>query len=270
MIGIFVMRVGNRLVQKIVKFFAMMAATLVGLGAASAASASPTILINDANGSLVSYDTATKTSTVLGKTGTTMFDIALNNGGDLFGVDGGSLFKISQSTGASTMLGSLGSFVNGLVFGADGTLFGSGDNNLYKINTTNGQASLVGSMGALQSSGDLAFFKGQLYLASNLGLAVVDPTTAATRLIGGTTDIFGLASTGDTLFGVKGTTIYNIDPTTGLGIGVASYSGSGAYGAASVPVAVPEPATWAMMLLGLVLVGFVLRRRGHAPRAAIA
>lgn len=270
MIGIFVMRVGNRLVQKIVKFFAMMAATLVGLGAAGTASASPTILINDANGSLVSYDTATKTSTVLGKTGTTMFDIALNNGGDLFGVDGGSLFKISQSTGASTMLGSLGSFVNGLVFGADGTLFGSGDNNLYKINTTNGQASLVGSMGALQSSGDLAFFKGQLYLASNLGLAVVDPTTAATRLIGGTPDIFGLASTGDTLFGVKGTTIYNIDPSTGLGIGVASYSGSGAYGAASVPVAVPEPATWAMMMLGLVLVGFVLRRRGHAPRAVIA
>ena len=248
----------------------MMVCSVVGLGTAGAASANPTILINDANGSIVSYDTVTRASTVLSKTNTQMFDIALNSGGDLFGVDGGTLFKIAPTTGVTTRLGSLGAFVNGLVFGADGTLFGSGDNNLFKINTTTGAASLVGSMGIAQSSGDLAFFKGQMYLASNLGLAIVDPTSGATRLIGGTPDLFGLASTADALFGVKDTTIYKIDPTTGLGVNVGTYSGSGAYGAASVPVSVPEPATWAMLLLGLILVGGVVRRRQAAPRAAMA
>ncbi|GAM02036.1 MULTISPECIES: PEPxxWA-CTERM sorting domain-containing protein [Sphingomonas] len=256
--------------QKIVKHFAMAVATLIGLGAAGTASANPTIIINDSNGGLVSYDTTTKVSTVLGNTGTVMFDIALNSGGDLFGVDGGTLFKISTSGGATTALGSMGSFVNGLVFGSDGTLYGAGNNNLYKINTSNGQASLIGSMGNPESAGDLAFFKGQLYLASNLGLAVVNPLTGASRLIGGTTNIFGLASTVDALFGVKDNAIYTIDPTTGLTTKVSSYTNGQAYGAASAPTAVPEPATWAMMLLGLVLVGYVLRRRGTAPRAAIA
>jgi hypothetical protein len=257
-------------VQKIVKHFAMAVATLIGLGAAGTASANPTIIINDSNGGLVSYDTTTKVSTVLGNTGTVMFDIALNSGGDLFGVDGDTLFKISTSGGATTALGSMGSFVNGLVFGSDGTLYGAGNNNLYKINTSNGQASLIGSMGNPESAGDLAFFKGQLYLASNLGLAVVNPLTGASRLIGGTTNIFGLASTVDALFGVKDNAIYTIDPTTGLTTKVSSYTNGQAYGAASAPTAVPEPATWAMMLLGLVLVGYVLRRRGTAPRAAIA
>lgn len=259
--------------RKIFKYIALMTATVVGLGTAGMASAAPTIIINDSNGGLVSYDTATKVSTVISKSSsTTMFDIALNAGGDLFGVDGGSLYKISQSTGVSTMLGSMGSFVNGLVFGSDGTLYGSGGNSLYKLNTTTGQASLIGSMGAPQSAGDLAFFKGQLYLASDLGLAVVNPLTGASKLIGGTTDIFGLASTVDTLFGVKDNSIYTIDPTTGIGTVVAPYTNGSAYGAASLPapVAVPEPSTWAVLLLGLALVGYALRRRGNAARASLA
>lgn len=94
--------------QKIVKHFAMAVATLIGLGTAGAASANPTIIINDSNGGLVSYDTTTKVSTVLGNTGTVMYDIAFNNGGDLFGVDGGTLFKLSTTGGATTVLGSMG------------------------------------------------------------------------------------------------------------------------------------------------------------------
>lgn len=254
--------------RKIVKYIAMVTATMVGLGTAGAASAG-TIIINDSNGGLVSYDTTTKTNTVLSKSsGTTMFDIAVNTGGDLFGVDGGTLYKMSTN-GVSTAIGSLNAFVNGLVFGSDGTLYGSGDDDLYKINTSTGQASLIGSTGQ-QSSGDLAFFKGQLYLASNLGLALVNPLTGASQLIGGTPALFGLASTADTLFGVKDNAIYTIDPTTGIATQVAAYTNGNAYGAASVPVSVPEPATWAMMLLGLALVGYVMRRRQAAPGAAIA
>lgn len=261
--------------RTIFKHFAALVCAVVGLGTAGVANANPTILINDANGNLISYDTVTKASTTLSNTGGAMFDIAQNAGGDLFGVNGGTLFKISPTTGATTTLGQLGAFVNGLVFGSDGTLYGSGDSNLYKINSTSGQASLIGATG-LNSAGDLAFFKGQLYLASSLGLAVVNSTTGAASLIAGSTpDFFGLASTADTLFGVKGNTIFTIDPTTGVGTSVASYVGGSAYGASSLPVtsptAVPEPATWAMMLLGLALVGYALRRRGgSAPRTAFA
>jgi hypothetical protein len=254
------------MMRKIIKYIAMMTATVVGLGTATAASAG-TIIINDANGGLVSYDTTTKVSTVLSKSsGTTMFDIAINAGGDLFGVDGGTLYKMT-TTGVSTAIGSLNAFVNGLVFGSDGTLYGSGGTDLYKVNTSTGQASLIGATGQ-NSSGDLAFFKGQLYLASDLGLALVNPLTGASQLIGGTPALYGLASTGDALFGVKDNAIYTIDPNTGIGTQVAAYTNGSAYGAASVPV--PEPATWAMMLLGLALVGYVVRRRQAAPRAAIA
>lgn len=259
--------------KKIFKYFTVLVSVLIGLGAAGAANANPTILINDSNGNLISYDTVTKGSTVISNTGRVMFDIALSSGGDLLGVNGGTLFKISPTSGVATVLGSLGGFVNGLVFGADGTLFGSGSDALYKIDPTNGQTSLVGAMG-IQSAGDLAFFKGQLYLASNLGLATVDTITGAARLIGGTTDVFGLASTADGLFGVKDNNILSIDPTTGVGVSVATFAGGTGYGAGSVPVsnptAVPEPATWAMLLLGLALVGYVLRRRGGAPTMTIA
>ncbi|WP_322964289.1 PEPxxWA-CTERM sorting domain-containing protein [Sphingomonas fuzhouensis] len=260
--------------RKIVKYIAMVAATVVGLGSAGAASAG-TIIINDSKGGLVSYDTTTKVSTVLSKSsGTTMYDIAMNAGGDLFGVNGGTLYKMTTA-GVSTAIGSLNAFVNGLVFGADGTLYGSGDEDLYKINTSTGEASLIGATGQ-QSSGDLAFFKGQMYLASDAGLALVNPLTGASQLIGGTPAIFGLASTADTLFGVKDNAIYTIDPATGLATQVAAYTNGLAYGAASLPMSaptsVPEPATWAMMLLGLVLVGYALRRRQAqaVPHAAIA
>ncbi|WP_322539207.1 PEPxxWA-CTERM sorting domain-containing protein [Sphingomonas sanguinis] len=256
------------MMRKIIKYITMVTASVVGLGTASAASAG-TIIINDSNGGLVSYDTTTKASTVLAKSGCpTLFDIAMNAGGDLFGVDGGTLYKLS-TTGVATALGSLGKFVNGLVFGSDGILYGSGDNNLYKLNTSTGQASLIGATGQ-QSSGDLAFFKGQLYLASDAGLAMVNPLTGASQLIGGAAGIYGLASTADTLFGVKDNAIYTIDPTTGNATWTAAYTNGNAYGAASKPVSVPEPATWAMMLLGLALAGYAVRRRQGAPAAVIA
>ena len=87
--------------KKFVKYIAMMAATLVGLGAAGTASANPTILINDSDGSLVSYDTVTKSSTFLSKTNTTMFDIALNAGGDLFGVEASDRRQVAEGEAAA-------------------------------------------------------------------------------------------------------------------------------------------------------------------------
>ena len=44
---------------------------------------------------------------------------------------------------------------------------------------------------------------------------------------------------------------------TGLGRGIGSYSGTLTF----LPSAVPEPGTWAMMLLGFGAVGFAMRRR---------
>jgi hypothetical protein len=78
--------------------------------------------------------------------------------------------------------------------------------------------------------------------------------------------MFGLASDGTTLYGVAGTTIYKIDPTTGAATALLDYSGHGlaaANGAAFINessgpvVPVPSSAYAGLALLaGLGLVSF--------------
>lgn len=53
---------------------------------------------------------------------------------------------------------------------------------------------------------------------------------------------------------------------TGLGRGLGTYSGTLTF----LPSAVPEPGTWAMMLLGFGAVGFALRRRRTPALAQLA
>jgi len=49
--------------------------------------------------------------------------------------------------------------------------------------------------------------------------------------------------------------------------GNASYSGTVNFGLSS---AVPEPATWAMMLVGVAAIGMTMRRRSHVTRVAFS
>jgi hypothetical protein len=173
-------------------------------------------------------------------------------------------------TGATTLVGTHNTNINSLVFGSDGTLYG-GSNVLYTLNTATGAASAIGNMGA-SSSGDLAFVGGKLYLSATAGndsLRLIDPATGAGSFVGniGRSSVFGLASPdGSDLYGMSGNSVFEIEPATGAAgptiyslAGFSSVYGTTFYGEATPPI--PEPSTYALMALGLAVVGLVARRR---------
>ena len=122
------------------------------------------------------------------------------------------------------------------------------------------------------SGGDLAFNNGHLYLAST-GNQLVDvnlSNLSDTSAVGGfgVAGVFGLATGDDnSLYAVANTTIYTVETATGLATNPVNFGGSGlgiSYGQSffseAVPT-IPEPETYAMLLAGLGLVGFMAGRK---------
>jgi hypothetical protein len=88
----------------------------------------------------------------------------------------------------------------------------------------------------------------------------------------GVANVFGLATPDNvTLYGVAGTNVYTIDPTTGAGVLDASYAGQGLTTAngesfiteATGPSPTPEPSTLLSLAAGLSFfwIGLARRRR---------
>jgi hypothetical protein len=202
-------------------------------------------------------------------------DIAFDPNGNLYGISFDNLYRINTTTGVATLIG--GSFpasLNALTFSSTGTLYAAATGNgFYTINTTTGAATLVGNIGS-SSAGDLAFHNGVLYLSSGTGnLVSINVGTGAGTIIGSlgpAAGAFGLAN-GDNnvLYAVNGSNIYSVNTATGAGTLVVAYGGalSGANGTAffqeaAVPT-IPEPETYAMLVAGMGLMGFLARRRKH-------
>ncbi len=140
---------------------------------------------------------------------------------------------------------------------------------LFRLNTNTGAATVIGNGGdAYSSAGDLAFVDGQLYLSSIYGnnLTRIDTDSGFGHNIGsiGHGNVYGLATDDHVhLYGMSGTTVLGIDIVTGAGTVLVDYGGQGlgaAWGSAFVSE-VPEPGTYAMLLVGLGLLGFTTRRR---------
>jgi hypothetical protein len=245
-------------------------AAAAALAAASSVSAAPVLWFSDVSNRLGTVDMATGSTSLIGVMNRQMTDLAFSPTGVLYGTTFSQLYTIDTSTGATTLVGTHNTNINSLVFGSDGTLYG-GSNVLYTLNTATGAASAIGNMGA-SSSGDLAFVGGKLYLSATAGndsLRLIDPATGAGSFVGniGRSSVFGLASPdGSDLYGMSGNSVFEIDPATGAAgptiyslAGFSSVYGTTFYGEATPPI--PEPSTYALMALGLAVVGLVARRR---------
>lgn len=246
-----------------------------------------TIYVDGSDANLYTIDPTTGVTTLVGSMGTVMTDIAEINGA-MFGVSfpssgPASLYSINPETGASTLIGSTGVYINALEFGTDGTLYGAGGapgcgppstnptacDSLYELNLSTGASTLIGS-GVYNSSGDLAFDGTSLYLTSSLNsstdqLFSVDPTNGSGSLVGniGFAEVFGLAydASASTLYGFNdvGNNVLSINPSTGLGTSVATYSNNfEIYGATTDTV--PEPREVGLFLGGLIAALILLKR----------
>ena len=223
----------------------------------STAAFSTPVFVSDGSGNLGAVE-SDGTVNLIGNMGVTMFDIAVDGNGDLWGISSSQLFSINSSNASTTLIGNLGSFANALVFGADGTLFAAGGTSLFTVDLLSGLASLVGLTG-FSSGGDLAFDDGgQLYLSDSAGnLVAVDDNTGAGTLIGATgiNSVFGLAFSDGAMLGYSGTNIYDINLTTGNATFLASYAGQGlgaAFGSGSI-TNVTEPTSLLVFSLGLLV-----------------
>lgn len=252
----------------------------IGLALGTPALAAPSLWISDDAAHLGRVDLASGTVSVIGDMGVYMTDIAFDAQGRLFGVTFESaLFRIDPSNGVSSIIGELGvGRVNSLVFAPDGTLYAASDT-LYTVNTGTGAATAVGKGGTpYQSSGDLAFVNGVLYLsghgAGNSGdlLLQLNTHTGAADVVGriGLNAVFGLATDNSAaLYAVANTGIYSLNPVTAQALHLLDYAGQGlgnAFGTTFITEAlpttpVPELPPLPMLLAGLGCMWWLNRRR---------
>lgn len=250
-----------------------LSAVLMG-GALGSASASTTLWLSDDRGNIGTVHTGTGAVHKVGNAGVVMTDIAISPGGDLYGVSGTSqLFHINPFTAHSTFVGNLGQSVNSLTFSTSGVLYAAGQA-LFTINVGTGLAHLVGSAGdPYNSSGDLSFYQGQLFLSSAPTAAGegdhlfrLDAASGAGTDLGATSvaGLYGLAADDTVLYGLAGNQVYTVNPLTHATQFLVAMHGDGlgpVWGAAVSPV--PEPETWALLLGGLFAVTAHARRRSR-------
>jgi len=192
-------------------------------------------------------------------------------GGHIYGgVDFGTqFFEVNPATGALSLIGSSSeSFAD--TGSTTGALYELGaDSNLYRINPATGATTLIGATG-IPIIGTISMSVGgsQLFISQGGHLYLTNTTTGATTNVGSIAPAnFGAtADIGGTWWGGSNgdpNRVYNFDPSTAAVTAGADLSGTPYrfWGLTPVADVVPEPSTWAMMLLGFFGLGFLLRSR---------
>jgi PEP-CTERM motif len=263
----------------------------------TAARADVDIWIDDSSGKIGMFDITTDTLSNVHSTGlgSNLTDIGFI-GTTLYGTTYTGLYSINTSTGAATSRGSynVGSGgMNALVGNSAGTglLAASGNTtSVYSINPASPGSSTSFATGLPGgSAGDLAYSGSTLYesIVNRSGddelVNVNTKTVIGLFKVNGTgpglNDVLGLADNGTSMYAIAGTTVYSVNLSNGDLTSVGNYGAldggalGDAYGAAFVNEsvsAVPEPSTWAMMLIGFATVGFGAYRRTARARVRFA
>jgi hypothetical protein len=249
-------------------------ATLVLLSGVATA-ADPVAYMATGSGNFGTIDLSTGVFSDLGNSGQTLAGLGVTNGtlyGSSFYGGIGSLFSINKANGALTLIGS--STLNYDDFGSTtrGIYAVDGNADLYSINPTTGAASLIGSTGlSFGSWRNLSTNSSTLYFADGSKLYTLNTNSGAATLVGSTggQEMGGLVTEGGVLYGgqdTSGIAVDTLNTVTGAATTGSALSGTGSgqiYGLAPI-VPVPEPDTYAMMLAGLGLIGFMVRRKKTA------
>jgi len=272
----------------------LMATTAVLLCIAGSAKADVNLWIDDVSGNIGLVDITTGVVSRVNNTGQDLTDIGFV-GTQMYGTDFGVLYSVNDTNGAASAIASWGPGGGGM-----NAMVGSGSGLLVASNSTTDvySSTLLGNQtvyksSPLPSAGDLAFGKnGNLYESGIDPFtgddALVDVTTAKDLglfTFSGTPDnsneVFGLATdSAGVTYAVAGTTIYSVNLTTAVLTPVLDYGGNPAglgvaQGTAFVmentppPPAIPEPSTWALMVIGFVCLGYVAHRRRGAVGGAV-
>jgi hypothetical protein len=229
---------------------------------------------NQATGALTSVGGALSNVGDLASNATTLFGVTLNDNNlvtidpatglisasiAVTGTRSGQITSIAFSSLTNTLYGNT---TNG--FGAT-----SGDE-LYSIDIATGVASFIGSIGFNEVFALATDTSGALFGISNISdeFIRIDSSTGSGTLISSVaaTGWFDMAARPEDnvmfLSDAFGASLYTINTTTGATTLVGPYGTSGNIaGLAFLGGAVPEPATWGMMLFGFGLIGTMLRRR---------
>ena len=186
---------------------------------------------------LYSYDPTTEALAFVGPTGTTFYDIALDEDANLFGLSSsGGLYQIDPDSGASEFRFQTSSGV-GLTILPDGQMIATSGSDVFDIDRTSGATTSLATLPQI-ASGDIVEVEGELY-ATTVGdnLVHVDPATGVVTEIGDTTQsgLWGLAYVDGQLIGfASGGDGYVLDIDTGASGAVLDVPGSW-YGAAHNP-----------------------------------
>jgi PEP-CTERM motif len=265
------------------KQFKKMLITAAAMAAGLASSAnSAVIFFGDANGKVGSYDTVTSTQTTIGSLSAfsigqvvgLAYDGASNT---LYILDrnGNNVYKMNATTGASSLAfnsTSGGTFQGGAVKGT--TLFGVSENNqtLEGFTLTGTNLGIPGDnlehthgVGVNAASGQLYVSKsGSVYAISDAGILGALAYSGSTFMedVDYFAGNFAYVTFDNNLYTTAGggTVLATIT-------GFSSLSGIALKQGAAVTPAVPEPATWGMMLVGFGVAGVALRRRGRTTAA---
>ncbi len=228
------------------------------------------------------YDAQANSNTLIGDLGLSSDStgMAFSPSGTLYLFERASqsLYTVNTATAATTLVGNAGVAAEDFTISLDGTTgYVTANNNLYSINLTSGAATLLGAitttLDGLTTAPIDVTLGGTLYSAGTIfgvdsgslfALNLAAPSLSSIGFTAGASETFDFASDG-TLWGQNAGTFNVIDSTTFASLPDGpSAGGLFAFGMAIAPSisgAVPEPSTWAMMLLGFGAIGFSLRRR---------